>query len=597
MLPPDGRAVLLDLLRPPPGAELVRGIATTFTLDLTSALTAPLAFAGHALSVGKDPVAILHAVGIAADRLDIFCQAGQTIVPATASDLMAYLEPMVHAVKSPHSGGLFHPKIWLLEFADEVEHTFRLLVTSRNLTADQSWDVVVRLDGVAGSRPSASNRPLVDLVTSLPAWAIHPLPTDRLDRIHALAEAVRRVEWDPPEDVWELEFHALGVKGRRSSVDFAGTRHLVISPFITDEGLRGVAPSGSSSLQVVSRVDDLEKLAPETLAGVTAAFILDDAAALGGDEEDDGPEAESMTVRGVLAGLHAKTYVIEYDRAARVLVGSANATGAAFNGNIEFLLEMKGSKSKLGIDTFVGDSAAFRQILVPYQPEGGAVETSDEEADRALDAALREVAVARFRCTVEAVGDQYDLHVSTVDPVVLSPSLDATVAIMTQLAHGQPLLAVVAASYVGVELADVTPFLVVRLTDGRRETRSCVVQAELIGDPPGRRDAIMARQVDTPEKFLRFLALLLSLGTADLAALMGGGGGGAGAGAWTSGPVGVFETLVRALGAKPSALDDLAPLVERLRSTNDGEHVLPDGFDELWTIVWDARNQLRDMTV
>ena len=81
VLPPDGRAVLVELLRPPPGAELARGIATTFTLDLASALAAPLSFASHRLGSAKDPEAIMQAVTMAADRLDIFCQAGQLNVP------------------------------------------------------------------------------------------------------------------------------------------------------------------------------------------------------------------------------------------------------------------------------------------------------------------------------------------------------------------------------------------------------------------------------------------------------------------------------------------------------------------------------------
>ena len=42
--------------------------------------------------------------------------------------------------------------------------SLRLLVLSRNLTTDRSWDVCLRLDGVAGTRPVAGNRPLFDLV-------------------------------------------------------------------------------------------------------------------------------------------------------------------------------------------------------------------------------------------------------------------------------------------------------------------------------------------------------------------------------------------------------------------------------------------------
>ena len=46
MLAPDNRALLLDALRPPPGCSLDRAVATTFTLDLETALMVPLALAG-----------------------------------------------------------------------------------------------------------------------------------------------------------------------------------------------------------------------------------------------------------------------------------------------------------------------------------------------------------------------------------------------------------------------------------------------------------------------------------------------------------------------------------------------------------------------
>ena len=39
----------------------------------------------------------------------------------------------------------------------------------------------------------------------------------------------------------------------------------MISPFVTDDGLQHVAPPGSKSVQVVSRVEDLDRLDPKTL--------------------------------------------------------------------------------------------------------------------------------------------------------------------------------------------------------------------------------------------------------------------------------------------------------------------------------------------
>ena len=147
MLAPDGRAVLLDALRPPQGYELGFAVATTFTLDLAAALIVPLAFAGSQLGEAKDPVAVMEAVRSSADRVAIFCQAGNIVVPQQASDLVAFIEQCVHEVRRPKPGHLFHPKLWALRYeAEEHEPTYRLLVLTRNLTLDRSWDLVLRLD-------------------------------------------------------------------------------------------------------------------------------------------------------------------------------------------------------------------------------------------------------------------------------------------------------------------------------------------------------------------------------------------------------------------------------------------------------------------
>ena len=117
MLAPDSRALLLESLRPPLGHRLDAAVATTFTLDFTAALVAPLAFAAHEVRASTDPMAILEAVRSSADRVDVFCQAGQVSVPLQPSDLMAFLEPMIHRVRRPRPGYLFHPKVWVLRYA------------------------------------------------------------------------------------------------------------------------------------------------------------------------------------------------------------------------------------------------------------------------------------------------------------------------------------------------------------------------------------------------------------------------------------------------------------------------------------------------
>ena len=158
VLAPDSRELLLDALRPPTGYSLDRAVATTFTLDLETALTVPLAFAGFRLDEQPDPVEVMEALRGMSERIDIFCQAGAIGAGRWPSDLLALLENVIHEVRRPRPGHIFHPKTWLLRFRDESqEPSYRLLVLSRNLTADRSWDTILWLDGWRAGRINQGN--------------------------------------------------------------------------------------------------------------------------------------------------------------------------------------------------------------------------------------------------------------------------------------------------------------------------------------------------------------------------------------------------------------------------------------------------------
>ncbi len=180
MLAPDSRKLLLDALRPPPGHSLDRAVATTFTLDLATALMVPLAFAGFRFADQLDPIEVMEALRGMGDRLDVFCQAGAINAGAWPSDLMALLENVIHEVRRPRPGHIFHPKVWVLRFVDQLqEPSYRCLVLSRNLTADRSWDTLLWLDGWPQRRRIADNAPLSRFVSTLSELAVTQLPPAR----------------------------------------------------------------------------------------------------------------------------------------------------------------------------------------------------------------------------------------------------------------------------------------------------------------------------------------------------------------------------------------------------------------------------------
>ena len=78
----------------------------------------------------------MQAVKSQADRIDVFCQAGMAHMPLTANPLLAFLEPIVHQVRRPGPGALFHPKVWLVSYTPMTASPppVRFLCGSRNLT-------------------------------------------------------------------------------------------------------------------------------------------------------------------------------------------------------------------------------------------------------------------------------------------------------------------------------------------------------------------------------------------------------------------------------------------------------------------------------
>jgi hypothetical protein len=599
MLAPDDRALLSDALRPPLGTRLERAVATTFTLDLATALTVPLAFAGHSISHDLDPVSLMEAVRGSADRLDIFAQAGVISAARWPSDLAVLLEQVVHEVPRPRPGHRFHPKTWVIRYGgQDGTEAYRLLVLSRNLTADRSWDLVVRLDGRLGRRINRDNEPLARFIRALVGMSKTALAEDRSDGILALADELRRVDWEPPEGARRVRFWALGLPGERpAKLDdlFVGYRHLVISPYITAEGIGAIIrpmAQGTDAV-LISRAEELDRLPTGALDNLTVR-VINQAAELSDEEDINAAPAAEQSRPIPFGALHAKAIIVEKNRVARAFFGSANATSAGLQGNIEFLCELEGAPSRLGVASMLDDADGFAKLLEDYVPPPVPVIDEVEEFGRRLDEYLVDAAQRSFVLTVSRADGKWAGDITTDRPLPMPPS-ETTVS-LSPFNRPAERLAIVAGRAVQVQLAprdsaDLTPFLVLSIrgdVKGTSVERSTVVTAEIQGDPADRLEEILARQIDSPEKFLRLLLLLLGLAdAAQMAQLLTSTGHG---GRWRDGMTsGVFELLVRGLAADAAAFDRLDDIVRRLTARQDGASVLPPGWGALWPTFVKAR--------
>jgi len=626
MLNPDQRELFLRALCPPDDYRFDRGIGTTFTLDLLTLLVVPLSLAwlevaDAAMALG-DPVLLLKGLHHHADRLTVFCQAGRIAIPPPGNYLFSLLEDRIVQVQAPR-GGVFHPKMWLLRYVTEKQDDpplYRLLNPSRNLTFDKSWDLMLRLEGhVATHRTRAygRNNPLGDFVQQLPVLAVYDRDRQRVaEDIDLLQREVRRVEFKVPEPFNRdaLAFYPSGIPGHYQgfSFDQHSSRVMVLSPFLSDSLLQQVTAHGGGHV-LVSRVDSLAALQPETLARFEKHYVLDDNRCGSEQEEADASVEAGEEVAGARrepSGLHAKLFILESGWDATWLVGSANATNAAFNSkNVELMIGLRGRKSEIGIDKVLGDEekAAFRSLLKTYSPQDGdvTVKESERQAENLANRARTWLVVLEMRLRVrQQEADRFDLllHCEHTDrarpegvyrikcwPVTLRPES----GIALELAPAaKPLV------FADLSLLALTPFVafeIVAQTGDAEHRLRFVLKLPLSGVPEERDAHLFSAIISDRVQFQRYLWLILAEGDA-MPQWMDWAGKGQGEG-WRMAAGDqerpLLEALLHAFSRSPKKIGRIGKLIERLRCTPKGQGVLPDGFEALWDAVIQARSDMQ----
>jgi hypothetical protein len=620
MLDPQIRLLYLEELCPPEGYVLDRAIATTFSLDLLSLLMAPLAMVlseyRNKDDLLKDPVAVLEALRRTTDRLAIFCQQGRIAVPRIDTRLFSYLEPIVVEVQPDRGNGVFHPKIWLLRFTAEDEPVlYRLLCLSRNLTFDRSWDTILTLEGFLEDRKRgfSRNRPLADFITALPTLAVGDVSQAVAEHIHIIADEVRRVRFQPP---WgfdgELGFIPSGIPGYRKQPGLNRyDRLLVVSPFLTDGWLKQVADCGRNNV-LISRLESLDGISHTTLDRLeanTRIYIMEEAAERPDDLESEEAASSAKLDSEDLSGLHAKLYIAEGGWYARLLTGSANATRPAFGGgNVEFMVELNGKRSQVGIERFLGDDndrTAFHTMLRPYRRSGTppAPDEAQRKLERTLENARQGLSRAGLSLTITPSTDEtFALHLKpassfSIDepalwgkcyPISLKPASARDIG---------PLLEGDAVTFENVSMVGLTGFFAFELVarhEDQEASVAFVLNLPVRGMPAERDKHILRSIISDRSRFIRYLLFLLAEGSemfspTELLAVSRDQGDGNGS--FLYGELPLLEELVRAYSRQPEKIDRIARLIDDLRESDEGRALLPEGFEQIWQAFLAARDQ------
>lgn len=617
MLEPDTSVLLTDALRPPPGHEVDVAVTTTYSLNLTAMLIAPMTFALASMDEATriddgDPAQLLDAVQRFMGRTTVFCQAAGIHVPRSHSRIHTFLEDSLHEVEAPREGALFHPKLWAIRYrrAHDGALFHRVVVGSRNLTLDSSWDTALVLDESAGGTIDAT--PAATAVEAVTGMVLDPLAAARRDAILDLARTLRDVRLEAPEPFTGGRLIALGLGEDPSPWPFperAG-KVLAISPFLSAHTLARLR-SGAPEATLLTRAPAADLMGGSTLSDWEVTVLdpavdgtMEESAAGEGAADDGTVPADDGSVPAPsalldLSGLHAKTVVADGEDGRSVVVtGSANLTAQAWGGNVEFDAVLTGPTRACGVDAVLdgpGAGIGLRTLMEPYSPAPDSTEDPSLDTGYALETLHRDLArsVPRPRLDLTRTGDDAVTARLTLE---LPEHLPGETAIwpLTAPRLRRPLAQ---STTWELSLDEITPFLAVESVDGdgpARATRRCLLKVPLIGDVIDREQRALATMLNSRDRVLRYLALLLGLDDPagapaqeaqfeSLTTVIDGAS--AADRSHAAPPIVLFEPLVRAAGNDIDRVLSVREQVEAVLALPRAEELIPPEFHRLWETV------------
>lgn len=582
MLQPTNRFTLFDSLRPPEGFSFDGCIATTFTLDLKALLALPGIFAMHRDAdavTDRPPVEILHAIRKYASQITIFAQAGEIAVPPSTK-VFGFLEGSVVPVTAPKKG-VVHPKVWVLRFTKNDspnETVLRVIIASRNLTFDSSWDSIVRLDQ---SDKGTSLAPIVGLFEGLSKQAVSSIDSSHADRVSSICNDLKSALFQIPSPFESMTSHVLGIDQSSSPFPPTYDRSVVISPFISSEFFTRVLTTPVDLL--VSREDQFKQL--KGIQTIDKRQWFEDGS---NPDETEGPRGPAEPIRG----LHAKIFGFESLDQTTWFLGSANATGAAFRSNVELLLELTGPTHLVGIDKALGgddDDAGMRRLFRDYKDSAG-LDTEEEDAD-GFNALRREIASQGFVGSAFENEKGWNVTYSTLNNITAPTDIEIYIwpTNDAQSKRRVELNGPLDMTFVST-LTDISGFLGIELRSPAGNCTFCV-PVQLNGIPDERDTQLMKALIGNAERFLGYLVALLDESSFDNSEE--GPAFGEGAGTWKMSnsfdmpPV--LEKMLKAMRSDQSKLLDIASLVRDL----DKDGILPPGFIDVWSAVLEVAGSVR----
>jgi len=597
------------ILQPPDGFQLKRAIGTTYSVDPSCLLLIPVAMfysrpMESQLINEVNRFDLFDAINRASKVITLFHQKNKISIPKRVSKLLHYTEGCLAGINQETQFSSFHPKCWFLIFEDlkTKQRKSRYIITSRNLTFDQSWDIVFQMEGDVSEKAIEKNQPFIDFLNflenksgkTIESWVKNDIKKTKF-RVE-----LPFTDWRfCPIGIGEGFIHPF----RKRS--FKSEQLLMMSPFLDDKMVKDISLKATKKRWLFARKDELEKLDKGTFSEIkpTEYFCINERILSGAiDERVPEDSADSPPSN---YDLHAKLFINRVANSATWYVGSANLSAAAFDRNTECLMELKSNDRSAFPET-------IKKLLVTNDIQNNLFEQLDPsqfiqpEPDDQLKQQLRklefDLASCKIsgKCNPNAAGVdlyQYDIAIDTSN---INWPPDFSIYVKPLFLHKSPdpgykIAPGVLASVNFPEsftLSQLSRFLIISISHTKEE--NIKKQFLLLSDievPESRLARVFSEVIDSSDKFLKYLMTLLNDNgliessipqqcvdtplmniSKDLKPAL------------NFYEVPLYEQLLQAASRNPSKLRSVEEAISRIKEDTEKQGIVPDEFMEMWKI-------------
>lgn len=573
-----------EQLSPPEGYKLEMAITTSYSLDLYALLSIPVAlFYSKNLdgTVNDSRMDILDAIQKTSSCVKVYCQKGKIQVPKSHNKMVAFIDDCITEVVPKDAYTSFHSKIWVMRFVrNGVPAVYRFFIMSRNLTFDRSWDLAYFSEGEVGKAKIDTNKPLINFIQYLKEES-------DFNNSKQFIEELAKVSFE--SDFETVMFHPMGIKNQLNPLPLMCTNLLVVSPFIHENTLKRLKEQSTGKRYLFGRKEELNRLPKHSFDGYET-FFFSDRIIDGEDYFDEGAEYETLP-----QNLHAKLFVCDNVDTYTWFLGSANCSDAAFDRNIEFLIELKSKENKYGVHSIkkelLGNDSG-REFFEPFvfsEQTTGEEDIIKQDIRRILHELIFFLDNKSMTAECEASTDmagKFDVIIQVKNRFHFKTDIyDISFTVYGREEY-KSVTATEEIRFEGINLVNLSPFLHWKVVHKESSITKEFMTKMDIKLPENRRDSIFRSIIENKEKFFQFLQFLLGKDGGNISfidTILQKNGFGNNSGFIWENETPILEELLINMSRNPERIVEIDRIIEKL-SSNKEDCPIPNEFLEFWEV-------------